>query len=51
MKKLPIIRHIRYFLHLWAMKEHYAFWTRMGMLPVNRDRDYAQLDKIWKGDE
>lgn len=50
MKRLPIVRHIRYFHHLRSMKRHYARWAKLGMSPVNIKADYAVLDMIWRGE-
>lgn len=50
MKRLPIIRHIRYFYGLYRVNQHYAFYRRLGMLPVYADQDYAVLDQIWRGE-
>lgn len=50
MKRLPIIRHVRYFYNLYRVNQHYAFWAQFGQLPVYADRDYAVLDQIWRGE-
>lgn len=50
MKRWPIIRHARYFWLLWQVNRHYELWVRLGMLPVDADRDYAVLDAIWRGE-
>ena len=43
MKRLPIIRRIRYFLVMYRINRHYDFWVGiMGRLPLNADRDYAE---------
>lgn len=50
MKRLPIIRHIRYFYLRYRVNQHYAMWGALGSLPVYADRDYAVLDQIWRGE-
>lgn len=50
MKRWWIIRHIRYFWHLQQVNRWYAMWERLGYFPVNAGHDYAQLDRIWRGD-
>lgn len=50
MKRLPIIRHIRYFLLRIEVNRHYARWQKLGYLPVNAQYDYDCLDKIWRGE-
>jgi hypothetical protein len=50
MKRLPIIRHIRYFYLRYRVNQHYDFWGSVGMLPVHAHRDYAVLDQIWRGE-
>jgi hypothetical protein len=50
MKRLPIIRHIRWAWLSWRVEQHYKAWRALGMLPVNRDQDEAVLDAIWKGE-
>jgi len=50
MRKLPIIRHIRYLCLLRRVNQHYALWRSMGYLPVNADYDYAVLDRVWRGE-
>lgn len=49
LKRLPIIRHIRYFYLLYRVNRHYEMWMELGSLPVNAGRDYAVLDDIWQG--
>jgi len=50
MKRLPIIRHIRYFVGMYRVNRHYEMWAAMGCLPVNAESDYAVLDAIWRGE-
>lgn len=49
MKRWPIIRHVRYFWLRRRMNQHYDMWSQLGYLPVNVERDYAILDRIWEG--
>lgn len=51
MKCLPIIRHIRWLYLSWQVERHYEMWSSLGMLPVNRSRDDAVLDAIWRGEQ
>lgn len=51
MKRLPIIRHVRYFYLLLQVNRHYAAWRRLGYLPVHSQHDYAVLDAIWRGEQ
>ena len=50
MKRLPIIRHIRYFIGLYKVNRHYEMWSDLGYLPVNANKDYEVLDAIWRGE-
>lgn len=50
MRRLPVIRHLRYFYLLWHINRHYDFWYRLGYFPVHAERDYAVLDQIWRGE-
>jgi hypothetical protein len=50
MKRLPIIRHIRWAYHSWQVERHYAVYNSLGYLPVKRDHDDAVLDAIWRGE-
>jgi hypothetical protein len=49
-KRLPIIRHVRWLYLSWRVEQHYAMWAQLGMLPTHRDRDQAVLDAIWRGE-
>ena len=51
MKRLPIIRHIRYFIGMYRVNKHYEMWSQFGLLPVHADHDYAVLDAIWRGEQ
>jgi hypothetical protein len=50
MKRLPIIRHIRFFYLRFRVNQHYDRWRSVGMLPTNAHHDYAVLDQIWRGE-
>lgn len=51
MKKLPIIRHIRWVIWKWRVEAHYRMWTELGSHEGNRSSDDAVLDRIWRGKE
>jgi hypothetical protein len=38
-KRLPIIRHVRWLILSWKVERYYAMWQQYGMLPVHRHRD------------
>jgi hypothetical protein len=48
--RLPIIRHLRYFVGLYQVNRHYERWGRLGRLPVHIGKDYEVLDAIWRGE-
>ena len=50
MKRLPIIRHVRYFLYLLRVERHYAMWNSLGRWPAYRGEDDIILDAIWRGE-
>jgi hypothetical protein len=50
MKRLPIIRHIRYFYLRFQVNRHYDFYAQIGMHAANAKHDYAVLDAIWRGE-
>lgn len=50
MKRLPIIRHIRYYWHLFRVTKYYAPWDIAGLHPHFTDYDRIQLDRIWRGE-
>jgi hypothetical protein len=50
MKRLPIIRHLRYFYLRYRVNQHYDMWAEVGMLPVHAHRDYEVLNQIWRGE-
>lgn len=48
MKRLPVIRHVRWLILKWRVERHYEMmWKELGLLPVNAHLDYAVLDRIW----
>ena len=49
-KRLPIIRHLRWLIWSWRVEQHYAMWRHLGYLPVYREHDDAVLDAIWRGE-
>lgn len=50
MKRLPIIRHIRWLYYTWQVRRHYAMWASMGAMPWNYSEDKKALDAIWRGE-
>ena len=50
MKRWPIIRHVRYLVWRWRVNRHYALWYSLGFYPVHAEQDYAELDRIWRGE-
>lgn len=50
-KRLPVIRHARYWRTMVAINRHYDWWLAFGSLPVNADLDYAVADAIWRGEK
>jgi len=50
MKRLPIIRHLRWLYHSRRVRQHYEYFSKLGMLPLNADKDYEVLDAIWRGE-
>jgi hypothetical protein len=50
MKRLSIIRHIRWLYLSWQVEKHYAMWSELGMLPVHRHLDDEQLIRVWRGE-
>lgn len=49
MRRLPIIRHVRYFWHKYQVLRHYDAWASLGMHAGNMKYDIAVLDEIWAG--
>jgi hypothetical protein len=50
MKRLPIIRHLRYFYLRYQVNRHYDGWMKLGYLPVNAAADEAVLAAVWRGE-
>jgi len=49
MTRLPIIRHIRYWIWKRRVDAHYRLFARLGMHDGKRASDDAHLNDIWKG--
>ena len=50
LKRLPVIRHIRYFWFIWRVHVHAARWASVGIgLGIPNQSDVDWLDRIWKG--
>lgn len=49
LKRLPLVRHIRWLIAAWRVERHYQEWSILGALPVNRDKDEKILRLIWDG--
>lgn len=47
MKRWPIIRHARYYWHLYHMRRWWALWSHFGYFPNAADIRF--LDDIWTG--
>lgn len=50
MKRLPIIRHIRFFYHAYMLDRHLRAYRSMGLGYGVQQSDLDTLDKIWKGE-
>jgi hypothetical protein len=50
MKKLPIIRHVRYFWLKYQMIKHYDFMAQLGFIPIVGESDIKALEMIWRGE-
>ena len=51
MKRLPVIRHIRYFWGMWRVRTWAALWADVGVgLGVPNESDQRALDAIWRGE-
>jgi hypothetical protein len=48
MKRLPVIRHIRWAWHSWQVERHHTFCRSIG-IPLNGD-DNRVLTAIWNGE-
>lgn len=49
MKRLPIIRHIRYFWHVYHFNRHMDMWSHFGYF-IPQQADLDRLDAIWRGE-
>lgn len=49
MSRLPIIRHIRWWIWKRRVDAHYALWKHLGSHDGNRVSDDAHLQDIWDG--
>lgn len=49
LKRLPVIRHIRYYVTIYKINRHYYICRSMGMIPWYAGDDYAEAQKIWEG--
>lgn len=49
-KRLPIIRHARYFRHLVLMNAHYDAWRGVFGMGGPREWEVAYLDAVWNGE-
>lgn len=51
MKKLPIIRHVRWLYLSWRVHRWAASWASLGIgLGVPNESDLRHLERIWKGE-
>lgn len=46
-KRLPLIRHVRYWRRFFAVQEYEQFWLSLGIIPTGYDR--WVLFGIWHG--
>jgi hypothetical protein len=51
MKRVPIIRHLRWLYWAWQVKQHYAMRHQLGFADIHPDPDNEQLDRIWWGED
>ncbi len=49
MTRLPIIRHIRWWIWKRRVDAHYALWKQLGSHDGNRLSDDGHLQDIWDG--
>lgn len=50
-KRLPIIRHVRFFWHKWRMIQHYERMRPLFPLAGPQQFEIDYLNKIWRGSE
>ncbi|MCA0404902.1 MAG: hypothetical protein LCH39_01955 [Proteobacteria bacterium] len=48
--KWPVIRHVRYWITIYRINRHYDFYRSFGFLPTHAEQDYAEAEKIWRGE-
>ena len=48
--RIPIIRHVRYYVAIYRINQHYAFYQQLGMHSGNAKYDYRIADMIWRGE-
>lgn len=48
--RLPIIRHIRYWVTMYRINRHYDEWVAMGAIPWGATDDYKEAARIWHGE-
>lgn len=51
LRRLPIIRYIRWLYYRWQVTRWYRTWAQLGMHDGNRSSDDAILDAIWRGEQ
>lgn len=49
MRRLPIIRHIRWLYYRVQIARWYGTWAMLGYNDRNRGSDMQVLDEIWRG--
>lgn len=49
-KRLPIIRHIRYYITMYRINRHYDECAKMGMIAWGAREDYEIASRIWRGE-
>lgn len=48
--RLPIIRHVRYFVTMYRINRHYDQWASFGAIPWRASDDYEVANRIWRGE-
>jgi len=46
--RLPLVRHVRFFVNLWRVNRWYGMWAGFGYYEMN-DFDRKCLSQIWRG--
>lgn len=49
-KRLPVIRHIRWLWLSWCLDRHLSNCSQMGIGFVPQDSDIAYLEAVWRGE-